>query len=93
MKFDPKETLITTKLLGIFADLVWLSLYIRDNEKVQHPWRPLAPTWAELKNTHTENDREQLACLALNYIVVSLMCSDCCEHDPAMSDWIYGMNI
>jgi hypothetical protein len=31
---------------------VWLSLYTRDNEKVQHPLHPLAPAWAVLNSQH-----------------------------------------
>jgi hypothetical protein len=48
---DPPEALITTKYMKI-AELVWLSLYMRDNEKVQHPSRPLAPAWAVLNSQH-----------------------------------------
>jgi hypothetical protein len=40
---DPSEALITTKLQEYIADSVILSLYMRDNEYVQHPSRPLAP--------------------------------------------------
>jgi hypothetical protein len=32
------------------AESVWLSLYRRDNEKVQHPSRPLAPAWAVINS-------------------------------------------
>jgi hypothetical protein len=32
------------------VDSVWLSLYMRDNENVQNPSRPLAPTWAVLES-------------------------------------------
>jgi hypothetical protein len=39
---DPSEAL-TTKYYKRIADSVWLSLYMRDNEYVQHPSRPLAP--------------------------------------------------
>jgi hypothetical protein len=48
---DPLEALIkknTEELQGI-EDSVWLSLYMKDNEYVRHPSRPLAPAWAVLK--------------------------------------------
>jgi hypothetical protein len=34
------------------ADSVWLNLYMRDNEKVQHPSRPQAPVWVVLSSQH-----------------------------------------
>jgi hypothetical protein len=33
-------------------DLVWLSLYMKDNEYLQHPSCPLAPAWAALNSQH-----------------------------------------
>jgi hypothetical protein len=48
---DPSEALITKNYKRI-TDSVWLSLYMRDNEYVQHPSRPLAPAWAVLKSQH-----------------------------------------
>jgi hypothetical protein len=38
------------------ADLVLLSLYMRDNEKVQPPSHPLAPAWAVLNSQHVSAD-------------------------------------
>jgi hypothetical protein len=43
---DPSEALITSNYKRI-ADSVWLSLYIRDNEYVQHLSRPLAPKYTK----------------------------------------------
>jgi hypothetical protein len=34
------------------ADSVWLSLYMRDNEIMQHPTRLLAPAWAVFNYQH-----------------------------------------
>jgi hypothetical protein len=44
------------------ADSVWLILYMRDNEYVQHPSCPLAPAWAVLKSG-TQFSTLQCACI------------------------------
>jgi hypothetical protein len=51
------------------ADSVWLTLYMRDNEQVQHPSRPLALAWYVLK-LQTINVLESMIRIKSNLYIV-----------------------